>query len=87
METHDLDQFIRVEVGTGEAILAGDTLPLSDGSAMVIPAGVEHNVVNTGAVPLQLYSLYTPPEHKHGTVHPRKEDVVEEHFDGTTSFS
>jgi mannose-6-phosphate isomerase-like protein (cupin superfamily) len=71
------DQFIRVEAGTGEAILDGVTHRLEDGVAVVIPAGTEHNVVNTGAGALRLYTLYSPPEHPDGTVHRTKAEADE----------
>jgi mannose-6-phosphate isomerase-like protein (cupin superfamily) len=74
------DQFIRVEAGRGIAILAGKEYALSDGVALVIPAGVEHNVVNTSAdSPLRLYTLYSPPEHPDGTIHRTKRDEREHH--------
>ena len=81
LETHDEhDQFIRVEEGTGTAILNGKKHDLSDGVAVVIPAGVEHNVVNTSKKePLRLYTLYGPPEHPDGTVHHTKRDEPPEH--------
>lgn len=80
-EVHeDHDQFLRVEAGTGVAILNGDRHELSDGSAVVVPAGVEHNVINTSHnSPLQLYTIYAPPEHAPGTVHLTKADEPEEH--------
>ncbi len=86
-ETHHLDQFIRVEAGTGEAALDGETLVLTDGHAIVIPAGVRHNVRNIGENALKLYSVYSPPEHKDGTVHATRADALagEEHFDGVVS--
>ena len=70
-ETHaDHDQFIRVEQGTGRVVLDGEGQTLQDGSAVVIPAGVRHNVINTsGDAPLKLYTLYSPPEHAPDTVH------------------
>jgi mannose-6-phosphate isomerase-like protein (cupin superfamily) len=73
-ETHDEhDQFIRVEAGTGVLVLGSQRHELTDGVAVVIPAGVEHNVLNTSArVPLRLYTLYSPPEHPEGTVHATK---------------
>ena len=76
-ETHqDTDQFIRVEAGSGKAILDGQEYSLADGSALVIPAGAEHNVVNTSATePLKLYTVYTPPEHPDGTVHKTKAEA------------
>jgi mannose-6-phosphate isomerase-like protein (cupin superfamily) len=85
-EVHELDQFIRVEEGKGTVILNGtDTHELADDWAVVIPAGVKHNVVNTGDVPLKLYSIYSPAEHKDGTIHRTKADEKEEHFDGVTT--
>ena len=74
------DQFIRVESGTGSAILDGEKHHLGGGVAVVIPAGVEHNVINTSSEePLRLYTLYSPPEHPDGTVHATKEDDPEDH--------
>lgn len=87
-ETHTLDQFIRVEAGQGVAILDGVEHRISDGFAIVIPAGTKHNVINNSATEeLRLYTLYSPPEHRDGTVHPAKSDALahEEHFDGKTS--
>jgi mannose-6-phosphate isomerase-like protein (cupin superfamily) len=76
LETHEEhDQFIRVEAGTGTLLLGGAKHELSDGFAVVIPAGVEHNVINTSrSEPLRLYTLYSPPEHADGTVHRTKQD-------------
>ena len=72
----DADQFIRVEAGAGEAILDGERHQLGDGTAVVIPAGTEHNVVNTSSTePLRLYTIYTPPEHPDGTVHRTKQEA------------
>lgn len=75
-ETHEEhDQFIRVEAGAGVALLNGERHALSDGSAVVIPAGVEHNVLNmSDDAPLRLYTLYSPPEHPDGTVQHTKAD-------------
>jgi mannose-6-phosphate isomerase-like protein (cupin superfamily) len=77
LETHeDVDQFIRIEAGAGKAILDGQEHALEDGSAIVIPAGTEHNVVNVSkSEPLKLYSIYTPPEHPDGTVHRTKAEA------------
>lgn len=85
-ETHDLDQFIRIEQGKAKVVLNGEETEVEDDFAVVIPAGTEHNVISTGDKPLKLYSIYTPPEHKHGTIHPTKADDAEEHFDGETSL-
>jgi mannose-6-phosphate isomerase-like protein (cupin superfamily) len=86
-EVHELDQFIRVEKGEGKAVLNGVEHILKDGSAVVVPEGVRHNIINTGSIPLKLYTLYSPPEHEDGTVHTTKADAhrAEEHFDGTTT--
>jgi mannose-6-phosphate isomerase-like protein (cupin superfamily) len=71
LEVHaDTDQFIRVEAGHGTAVLDGKELALEDGSAVVIPAGTKHNIVNASAnETLKLYTIYSPPEHPDGTVH------------------
>ena len=77
LEKHEgHDQFIRVEAGRGVAILDGERHDLEDGVAVVIPAGTEHNVVNTSdSEPMRLYTLYTPPEHPDGTVHATKAEA------------
>ena len=76
LETHGgHDQFIRVEGGTGYVELDGKRHQLADGSAVVIPSGAKHNVVNTSkSEALRLYTLYSPPEHPDGTVHHTKAD-------------
>jgi mannose-6-phosphate isomerase-like protein (cupin superfamily) len=64
MEVHaEHDQFIRIEVGQGQALIDEDKFSLEDGSAVVIPAGVKHNIINTGQGAMKLYTIYTPPEH------------------------
>ncbi len=77
IETHlDTDQFIRIEDGNGEAILDGQKYKLEHGSAVVIPAGTEHNVINTSLTEaLKLYTIYTPPEHPDGTIHKIKAEA------------
>jgi mannose-6-phosphate isomerase-like protein (cupin superfamily) len=86
-EVHGLDQFLRIEEGTGEAVLDGVNHPIEDGSAVIVPAGTEHNFINTGDVPMKLYTLYAPPEHRDGVVHPTRADAEkdDEHFDGKTT--
>lgn len=78
-ETHgDRGQFIRVEAGKGEVILDGERQALSDGLAVVIPAGTEHNVVNTSPnEPLRPDTIYSPPEHPDGTINRSKQDAIE----------
>lgn len=85
-EVHHLDQFIRIETGTVKAILnETEEYDLEDDWAVIVPAGVKHNFINQGEVPVKLYSIYSPAEHKDGTVHPTKADETEEHFDGVTT--
>ena len=84
-EIHELDQFIRLEAGKARVTLDGVEHSLEDDWAVVIPAGIKHNVVNVGDEPVRLYSVYSPPEHKDGTVHATKADDKEEHFDGVTT--
>jgi mannose-6-phosphate isomerase-like protein (cupin superfamily) len=87
LETHKLDQFFRVEEGSGQAILDGVTTQISDGFAIVIPAGTKHNIINTGTNPLKLYTIYSPPNHRDGIVDHTRADALKdkEHFDGKTS--
>ena len=86
-EVHKLDQFFRVEAGSGEAVIDGLRTPISTGFAVLVPAGARHNIVNTGKEPLKLYTLYAPPNHRDGVVHHRRADAEAdtEHFDGKTS--
>ena len=86
-ETHDLDQVIHIVSGNATAILDGIEHKLKDGDLVIIPAGCEHNVINSGDINLKLYSIYGPPEHKDQTVHKTKADEKEEHFDGVTTES
>ena len=87
METHKLDQFFRVEEGSGEAILDGVTTPISEGFAIIVPAGAKHNIINTGPTALKLYTIYSPPNHCDGVVHHTRADALkdEEQFDGKTT--
>ena len=87
MEVHHLDQFFRVEEGSGEAILDGITTPISAGFAVIVPAGTNHNIINTGSVPLKLYTIYAPPNHRDGVIHHTRAEAEldEEQFDGKTT--
>lgn len=87
IETHTLDQFIRIEAGTATAMLDGQEHSLPADWAVIVPAGTEHNILNNGSEPVKLYTIYTPPEHKHDTVQPTKADAREEHFDGVVGNS
>ena len=86
-EVHKLDQFFRVEEGTGEAVLNGVRTPIHAGFAVLVPSGVNHNIINTGHVPLKLYTLYAPPNHRAGVVNHTRADAEadNEHFDGKTT--
>lgn len=87
-EVHDLDQFIRIEKGDGKAVLDGTDHIIGDGSAIVVPKGTRHNIINTSTTePLKLYTLYAPPHHKDKTIHKTKADALanDESFDGVTS--
>lgn len=86
-EVHELDQLFRVEEGSGEAVLDGVRTPIRAGFAVLVPAGTNHNIVNTGAVPLKLYTVYSPPNHRDGVVHRTRAeaDADKEHFDGKTT--
>lgn len=87
-EVHDVDQFIRIERGEGQSILDGVERDLTDGSAVVIPAGVRHNIRNTSTTEaLKLYSIYAPPHHEDAIVHHTKQEAErdEEHFSGDTT--
>ena len=77
VETHNkVDQFFRVEAGEGKAIIGGAEYVLTDGVAVIVPAGSEHNFINTGSSDLKLYTIYTPPNHIDGRVHATKADAA-----------
>lgn len=86
-EVHRLDQFFRVEEGDGEAVLDGVRTVIKAGFAVIVPAGAKHNIINTGRVPLKLYTIYAPPNHRDGVVHATREaaEADSEHFDGRTT--
>jgi mannose-6-phosphate isomerase-like protein (cupin superfamily) len=86
-EVHQLDQFFRVEEGTGEAVLDKVRTALQPGFGILIPAGTNHNIINTGIVPMKLSSIYAPPNHRDGVVHHTRAEAEadNEHFDGKTT--
>jgi mannose-6-phosphate isomerase-like protein (cupin superfamily) len=86
-EIHKLDQFFRVEEGTGEVIINGMRTPISSGFAIIVPAGTKHNIVNNGDAPLKLYTLYSPPNHRDGVVHHTRDEAIKdnEKFAGETT--
>ncbi len=86
-EVHTLDQFFRVEQGSGEAEMEGVRSPIQAGSAVLVPAGTRHNIINSGTEPMKLYTIYSPPNHRDGVVHATKAaaEADNEHFAGVTS--
>lgn len=78
LETHeDHDQFFRFEKGSGKVIINGEEYLVSDGFAVVVPTGAEHNVINTSnSEVLQLYTIYSPAEHRDGVVHKTKTEAL-----------
>lgn len=87
-EVHGLDQFLRVESGMGKAVLNDIEHEIKDGSAIVVPAGTKHNIINTsGDKSMKLYTVYSPANHRDGVIHVTKEEAEkdEEHFDGKTT--
>ncbi len=101
-EIHQLDQFIRVEKGQGKTVLNDVEYELSDGFCVVVPAGTKHNIINTSETEeMKLYTVYSPPNHKDGTIHVTKAEAeaseatleqserssrrMTEHFDGQTT--
>ena len=78
---HDVDQFIRIENGRAKVYMGScrtnmhEVACVDGSSAILIPAGTWHNIINVGSCPLKVYSLYAPPQHPFGTVHKTKEDA------------
>jgi mannose-6-phosphate isomerase-like protein (cupin superfamily) len=91
MEVHpDNDQFFRFEKGTGKCIIDGNSYDLADGSAIIVPAGAQHNIINTSATDdLKLYTIYSPAHHQDGIIRATKEEAEkkenDEEFDGVTT--
>jgi mannose-6-phosphate isomerase-like protein (cupin superfamily) len=85
-ETHQLDQFIRVEKGDGLAVLDGEERKIGDGFVVIVPAGTLHNIINTSETEeMKLYTVYAPPNHREGTIHKTKADAEAdegEHYEG-----
>lgn len=77
MEVHPTtDQFLRIEEGEGKVVMNGEEHLIKDGSAIIVLAGTEHNIINTSSVnPLKLYTIYSPPHHKDGTIHKTKQEA------------
>lgn len=84
----DNDQFFRFEAGTGKVVIDRNEYQVTDGSAIVVPAGAEHNVINISDTELlQLYTIYSPAHHKDGIIRATKKEAEnnEEDFDGETT--
>jgi len=75
-EVHEVDQFLRIEMGSGEAVLDDVSHMIQEGSVLIVPAGVKHNLINTGTDNMKLYTLYMPPHHRKGTVHKTKTEAL-----------
>jgi mannose-6-phosphate isomerase-like protein (cupin superfamily) len=77
MEVHEIvDQFLRIEKGIGKVIMNGEEHEIHEGSVIIVPAGTQHNIVNSSSTePMKLYTLYSPAHHKDGTIHHTKEDA------------
>ena len=88
-EVHpDNDQFFRIEKGTGKCVIDDNEYDITDGSAVVVPAGAQHNVINTSTTEdLKLYTIYSPAHHKDGIVRATKVEAAanEAEFDGKTT--
>lgn len=88
-EVHtDNDQFFRFESGTGAVVIDGVRHDVSDGFAVIVPAGAKHNVINVSDTDmLKMYTLYSPAHHLDGTIHRTRDEAVadDEHFEGVTS--
>ncbi len=82
-----VDQFFRVEEGKGKVIMDGEETEFEDGFAIVVPSGVNHNVINTGDEDLKLYTIYAPANHIDGIVHATKADAMADEEDEAFSES
>jgi len=77
MEVHpQVDQFFRIEEGQAKVIIDGEEHEVYEGFAIIVPAGSQHNLINTGSSPLKLYTLYSPPNHPEGTVHRTRAEAM-----------
>lgn len=81
LEVHQVDQILVFVTGRGQAVLNGQTSDIQANHLVVVPAGTEHNFVNTGTEPMKLYTVYAPAEHRDGTVHATKADAARDEHD------
>lgn len=83
-EVHDtVDQFFRFESGEGKAVIDGKEYMITDGTAIVVPTGTKHNIINTGPKPLRFYTIYAPAHHIDGRIHITKQDALDDVEDET----
>ena len=81
-EVHTLYQVLLIESGVGTAVLDGEEYPIKDGSAIIVPAGVRHNFINTSdSEGMKLYTIYSPPEHRDKTIHETKDEAMRDEQD------
>jgi len=81
-EIHNLDQFIKIEEGSGIVVMNEQEIPFGPGFSISIPKGTTHNVINNSEVEfIKLYTVYSPPNHKHGTIHETKEAALKDEYD------
>ena len=77
MEIHpQVDQFFRIEEGRAKVVIDGEEHEVDEGFAIIVPAGSQHNLINTGSNPLKLYTLYSPPNHPDGTIHRTRAEAM-----------
>jgi mannose-6-phosphate isomerase-like protein (cupin superfamily) len=86
-ERHPVDQFFRFESGTGEVAIDGLVSTVREGFAVLVPANALHDIINTGDQHLKFYTVYSPPNHRDGTVHRTRAEAQSAHegFDGATT--
>jgi len=84
---HTVDQFFRFDAGMGKVVIDGAEHTVKNGFGVIVPAGADHNVINTGTTELKLYTIYSPAEHQDGVVRHTKADAIAqpEEFDGKTT--
>jgi mannose-6-phosphate isomerase-like protein (cupin superfamily) len=72
-EIHEEDQFFRFEEGNGKVVVGRSEFRVKDGDAVVVPAGTNHNIINTSrSKDLKLYTIYSPSHHPDKTIHKDK---------------
>lgn len=78
MEVHETtDQFFRIEKGQGKVVMNSEEKEIKEGDAIIVPAGTQHNVINTSSTEsLRLYTIYSPPHHKDGITHKTKAEAL-----------